>query len=73
MFFPNNDYGATKPARRKAATRNTITHPDQQVRAQVEREFSVMDQEHARIRTEALAAHVRDNGEPDLIAKGKTA
>jgi hypothetical protein len=73
MFFPNNDYGATKPARRKAATRNIMTQPDQQVRAQVEREFSVMDQQHARIRTEALAARMRDNGEPGLIAKGKTA
>lgn len=73
MFFPNSEYGATKPARRKAATRNTIAQPDQQVRAQVEREFSVMDQEHARIRTEALAARVWDNREPGLIAKGKTA
>ena len=73
MFFPNKEYGATKPARRRAATRNTITQPDQQVRAQVEREFSVMDQEHARIRTEALAARMRDNREPGVIAKGKTA
>ena len=73
MFFSFFDYGATKPTRRKAATRNTITQPDQQVRAQVEREFSVMDHEHARIRTEALAARVRDNRERGLIAKGKTA
>lgn len=72
MFVPN-DGGAIKPARRRAATRNPITQPDEHVRTYVEHKFSVMDQEHARIRAEALAARVRDNREHGLIAKGKTA
>ncbi len=73
MFFGNNGYGASKPARRKGDTRIHVAQDDHQVRAQVEHKFSVMDQEHARIRAEALATSVPDNRGPGLMAKRKTA
>ena len=59
MFFRNDDYIAPETAllgRSKLSDGGAETHND--VRAHVEREFSMMEQEHARIRLEALAAHL---------------
>jgi hypothetical protein len=39
----------------------------------LEREFSLMEQEHARIRAEALAAHVNDVCEPRAVSATKRA
>ena len=59
MFFRNDDYVASEtalPGDSKRYDDGTQSYKD--VRANVEHEFSLMEREHARIRSEALAAHL---------------
>ena len=62
MFFRNDDYVASEralPGDSKRYDDGTQSHKD--VRAHVEHEFLVMEREHARIRSEALAAHLANH------------
>ena len=64
MFFRNEDYVTSERALAGESKRygsGTQTYND--VRAHVEHEFLLMEQEHARIRSEALAAHLENVSE----------
>ena len=64
MFFRNEDYVASEralPGESKRYGGGTQTYND--VREHVEHEFLLMEQEHARIRSEALAAHLENDSD----------
>ena len=63
MFIRNNAYNA--PIAHSVDGENSGTAKLANDVQALEREFSLMEQEHARIRAEALAAHVHNVCEPE--------
>lgn len=64
MFFRNDGYVASETAllgESKRSVGGRQIYDD--VRAHVEQEFLMMEQEHARIRSEALAAHLENDSD----------
>lgn len=58
MFYRNNDDLSEQALMLATDPHQGKMHTDNEVRAVVEEEFSLMDQDHSRIRIEALAARL---------------
>ena len=64
MFFRNDEYVASETALLGESKRyGDGRQAYNDVRAHVEHEFSLMEQEHARIRSEALTAHFENDSD----------
>jgi len=63
VLFENREYELPRPRPPVGDPLGSEKHAGGAVREMLEQQFSLMDQEHGRIRSEALAARLRDREE----------